>query len=229
MKSLTEFGTRLVTLHTGVEGIRAGLHFTAKDVAGDEPIMDFVGSDNSVDRYDEVIDQNGWQLENFRANPVIPDCHNYSSIACILGKAVNIEVKDGKLLNRVKFCLDNPLGATAYKMAKAGFLPAQSVGFIPLEWTNGTKDEPSRTYTKCELLEVSMVVVPANPKAVNQMQKALDAGAIFKCDIRNIIDVMKQFCSDMEAPEGPSSANASVSTFAQSLQLMRGLSKRVEG
>jgi hypothetical protein len=34
-----EFGDRLVTLNTGKAGVRAGIHTTCKDVAGDAPVM----------------------------------------------------------------------------------------------------------------------------------------------------------------------------------------------
>jgi hypothetical protein len=143
-----EFGARLITLNSGKAGLRGGMACTVKDVEGNDPVMEFIGSDGSIDRYNEVIDQGGWQLENFRANPVIPDCHDYSSIGKILGRADSVDVVNGQLVNRVRFCLDNPLGLIAYKMAKGGFVNSQSVGFIPLEWTNGNAaGQPDRTYT----------------------------------------------------------------------------------
>ena len=189
-----EFGARAVTLNTGAAGLRAGIHTTCKAVAGDAPVMDFIGSDNSVDRYNEVIDQKGWNLENFRANPVIPDCHDYSSIAKILGRAQRVDVVDGQLVNRVEFCVDNPMGLLAWKMAKGGFIKSQSVGFIPEEWNNGKNaDEPSRTYTKCELLEISLVVVPANPSATigNQIKSVLNPS-----ELRDFTEFLKSLSSD---------------------------------
>jgi len=217
-----EFGARIVTLNTGAAGLRAGLHCTVKDAEdGDgDAVMDFIGSDDSVDRYNERIDQNGWQLENFRANPVIPDCHDYSSIAKILGRAESVSVVNGKLMNRVRFCTENPMGNLAYKMAKGGFINSQSVGFIPLEWTNGNeKDQPDRTYTKCELLEISLVVVPANPGATIGM--ALKSGAIERADLRDLAEFLKQFSDDQSNSAGLKSAAASEVTAAQLLEAMR--------
>ena len=98
MKSLTEFGSRVVTLHTGALGLRGGLKCTVKEVTGQPAVMDFIASDATLDRYHEVINPEAWQLDNFRANPVIPDCHNYSSIGMILGKAQSITVTEGKLV-----------------------------------------------------------------------------------------------------------------------------------
>ena len=200
MKELTEFGGRVVTLNTGAKGLRGGLKCEVKSVDGNAPVMDFIASDETLDRYNEVIRLDGWELDNFRANPVIPDCHDYSSIAKILGKALSIGPVDGKLVNRVEFCTDNPMGNLAFKMAKGGFVKSQSVGFIPLEWTNGNdKNAPDRTYTKCELLEASLVVVPANPGATVGL--ALKSGAIEKADVKAACEFLKQFCGE-EAGSG---------------------------
>lgn len=218
-----DFGARAVTLNTGAAGIRAGLHFTVKAVEGETAQMDFIGSDGRVDRYNEAIDPKAWgDMKNFRSNPVIPDCHDYSSIGKILGRAVSVEVRDGQLCNRVEFCLDNPLGALAFKMAKGGFLNSQSVGFIPEEWRAGKNaDEPDRTYTKAELLEISMVVVPANPGATVGL--ALKSGAIERRDLRDVLEYLKQFSDDKPNSGGAGGASAAGINDARTLELARSL------
>jgi HK97 family phage prohead protease len=221
-KIKTEFGMRAVTLNTGAIGLRGGLKCELrqpKDMPADEPCMDFIGSDGSLDRYNEVIVPSGWQLDAFRANPVIPDCHDYSSISKILGRAESVGVKDGKLVNRVRFCVDNPMGNLAWKMAKGGFVKSQSVGFIPLEWTNGNQaGQPDRTYTKCELLEISMVVVPANPGATIGM--ALKSGAIERADLRDLAEFLKEFFDDKSNRRTPADDSG-----AQLLELARALNR----
>ena len=179
-----EFGNRLVTLRDGLAGLRGGLHCEVKDVAGEAPMLDFIATDETVDRYNECIKLDGWNTDNYLANPVVPDCHNYDSVARILGRTVSLKISD-KMVNRVEFALDNPMGNMAYKMAKGGFIKSESVGFIPLEWNNGNeKDQPDRTYTKQELLEISLVVVPANPGATVGL--ALKSGAIQRSDLRDL-------------------------------------------
>jgi len=225
-----EFGKRLVTLNTGKLGLRGGLRMTVKEVDGDEdePVLDFIASDNSLDRYNEVIDQNGWMLDNFRANPVIPDSHDYSSVARILGRALSMNVVDGRLVDRVEFCMDNPLGAMAYKMAKGGFIKSQSVGFMPLEWENGVgKDQPARIYTKQELLEISLVAIPANPGATVGL--ALKSGAIERGDLREAYEFLKQFCNEPAIGGHDTGALASANNDAQLLQLARSISEVLKG
>ena len=40
--------------------------------------MRFVASDESVDRYGDIIRASGWQLDNFRKNPVLLFAHDFA-------------------------------------------------------------------------------------------------------------------------------------------------------
>jgi HK97 family phage prohead protease len=226
MKALTELSSRLITLNDGRQGLRGGLHCEVRSVIGADgkdpgAVLDFIATDETLDRYNEVIKLDGWDTKSYLANPVVPDCHCYYSIACILGRTIDLKIADGKMINRVEFALDNPLGSMAYKMAKGGFIKSESVGFIPREWTNGNKPgEPDRTYTEQELLEISLVVVPANPGATVGL--ALKSGAIERADIRDVIEVLKSFCSDkVDPPNTPRTEPGDQS--AQLLQMARSL------
>jgi hypothetical protein len=223
MKNLTEFGTRLVNLKTG-QGLIASLSFTAKQVEGDQPIVSFCATDGSVDRYNEVILPAAWgDMKNFKRNPVITDCHNYSSVGFILGKAVRCEVKNDKMENDVLFACENPLGKIAYDLARCGFCPTQSVGFMPLEWTNGQSvGQPDRTYSKCDLLEIALTVVPANPNASN-IKKAYQAGALQRSDLREAAKWLNQFCSDQVDPKHKSGANVLEANNALVAKTLSGL------
>ena len=137
---------------------------------------EFTASTNDTDRDNEVIEQAGWDLKNFKKNPVILYAHNYSDLP--IGKATRVNVKDGKLKNTVEF---PPEGTYEFadiveRLVGAGYLKTESVGFIPKEWEDGVdKKEPRRTYKKQELLEISIVPVPSNP---NALQNAVKAGVI---------------------------------------------------
>ena len=228
MKTLTEFGERVVTLNGGKQGLRGGLRCEVKLVDGMGPVMDFIASDDTLDRYSERVRADGWLLENFKANPVIPDCHDYSSITKILGRAQSIGVVEGKLVNRVEFALCNPMGQLAFDLAKGGFLKSQSVGFIPIEWEKGNgKDGAERIYTKQELLEVSMVVVPANPGAT--IGAALKSGATTKEHVRNVSEFLREFCGEEAGSGTLAGASGSRAIDAQLLQLGRSLNSVLRG
>lgn len=163
-----DFAGELVKLGTGVPGLQRLM--PGEVIAeGDEPVITFVASTSALDRYDEVIEQNGWELGNYLKNPVFQRDHNYS-ILCTLGKATEVKVKGGRLMMTIRFATEiNEQARWAYEMFKGGYLNAVSVGFIPIEWQNGTQEAGyRRKFLKQELLELSAVAIPANPEALQQ-------------------------------------------------------------
>jgi hypothetical protein len=198
MNTLTEseFPHRLIKLHTGQLGLRGqvSVQVTVPDDAPGDCI-DMRASDETLDRYDEIIKASGWVLDHYIKNPVIQNCHQYGDIIFTIGKALKTEVRGHALLQRWQFATDiNPMAKIAFGLYKGGYLNTSSVGFIPLEWSNGTRaGEPARTYLKQELLETSAVGIPANP---NALALALKSGAIEKSDLRETADLLKHFCND---------------------------------
>ena len=216
----TEFGERLVKLSTGADGLRSELLCQVRAVGDDE--MEFIATDETKDRYAEVIKIDGWQLDNYRKNPVVVDSHNYWTLGALIGRSEEVVIEKGKMRNRVKFALDNPLGAMSYKMAKAGFIKSESVGFIPIEWKNGSGEmEPRRTYLKQELLEISLVSVPANPGAT--IEAALKSGAVQRGDVRALFDWLKQFHGEKAAASIEPDARVDAVEGADLLKLARSV------
>src|SRR3990167_7452150 len=138
---------------------------------------EFTASTADMDRDGEVIDVSGWDLKNYKKNPVIMYAHDYRSLP--IGKATKIGIKDGKLVNNVEF---PPEGTYEFadiveRLVNTGYLKTESVGFIPRKWEDGEGGDkaPRRTYTKQELLEISIVPVPSNP---NALMNAVKEGVI---------------------------------------------------
>lgn len=124
-----------------------------------------IASSPCVDRQGDVVEQAGWDLTNFKNNPVIPWAHDYSQPP--VARAVEIGVQDGVLQMKVQFPPEGlyPFADTIWNLYRNQFLFAFSVGFIPEEPAEGWNWE-GNTFAKSELLEVSAVVVPANPQAL---------------------------------------------------------------
>ena len=143
------------------------LHLKADFIGADEQARTFTfrASTAAVDRQGEVIDQAGWQLDAYRRNPVILDSHRYGSIDDILGKAVRVEPMPEGLEVDVEFT-DTEKGRMARRMVEDGFLRTVSVGFRSLGRKPGMRAGEPMTHTAMELLEVSMVAIPANRDAV---------------------------------------------------------------
>ena len=231
----SDFGLRTsprpVTLWDGRLGLRGALGVQAQvpvaTATGDTPslpIIDFIASNEALDRYGEIIIASGWRLENYLRNPVFQNAHQYGDILFTLGKALITEVRSGPpptepratdpnspaaqkaqatsyLFQRVQFATDiNPVAKIAYGLYRDKFLNAVSVGFIPLRWEDGGPETGyRRRYIEQELLEVSAVGLPANPQA---LQLALKAGALHKSDLKDALDCLRQ--SNTQPAQSPS-------------------------
>lgn len=132
----------------------------------EEYTIDMIGSSEAKDRDGDIIKADGWDLANYKANPVFLWGHDHGGLP--IGKAIKVKVnkKEKRLEFKIKFAVDEyPFAATVYRLFKSGFLNATSVGFMVKDWEY---DEDLKAYVllKNELLELSAVTVPANPEAL---------------------------------------------------------------
>ncbi len=137
--------------------------------------VDFVISTPSVDRDQDSITMAGWQLENYRKNPVVLWAHN--SRQHPVARSLTEWIQDDKLKSTSQFTPKdlNPFGYMTGQMYVKGYLNAVSVGFRSLEakWSADEQNRPwGIDYFKQELLEYSCVPVPANPEALMDAKSA---------------------------------------------------------
>lgn len=143
--------------------------FTAEVKAEDDDRkVRFTISTAGVDRMGDTISVDGWDLSNFRKNPVVLWAHDARSLP--IAKASDVRIEDGVLKATAEFASAeaNPLAESVLQLIKGRFLNATSVGFMPRKWRFA--DDDSRTlgidFEEQELLEFSVVPVPANPEAL---------------------------------------------------------------
>ena len=142
-----------------------------REVAADT--FEYVLSDATPDRLGDVIEQSGWQLGNFRKNPVALFGHDTSFI---VGNWKNVRVVEGEL--RGELSLLPPTSDRLREIdaaVKAGVLKAVSVGFKPIKVEPLDEEDPfaGARFIKQELIEASLVAVGANPNAL-QIAKSLN-------------------------------------------------------
>lgn len=142
-----------------------------RSVNASKRTVDFIASSEAIDSYDEVIDQRSWRLDRYLANPVVLYAHNSRELP--IGYAKNVRVEDGKLQCSVQFvdAKANPIADNVWHSIEQGSLRAVSVGFIP----NTVKAEKRNgrdvfVLSDCELHELSVVPIPANPEATAKMK-----------------------------------------------------------
>ena len=137
----------------------------------EDRVLRFITSTESEDRDGDIIKIDGWKLDNYMKNPVILYGHDYGGLP--IGKSVNIQ-KDSinkKLIQDVKFPTKDEyeFADTVYRLVKAGYLNATSVGFMGLQAEPRLDEKGNylgKIYKKQELLETSIVPVPSNPTAL---------------------------------------------------------------
>jgi HK97 family phage prohead protease len=163
--------------------IHKALDFQVRQVGNAEDrTLEFIGSTAAVDRYGDIIEPAGWDLKNYKKNPVFLWGHNYSMPP--IGKAVSVKVTDDALVFQIQFATaeEYAFADTIYRLYLGGFLKATSVGFQDLEREPiiDKKNEGRQTgwhFLKQELYELSGVTVPANPDAI---MMAVQKGIITK-------------------------------------------------
>lgn len=149
---------------------RVSAFFPAEVKVGDaaKREMTFTISTDIVDRMGDTIDVKGWDLEAFKKNPVVLWAHDNESLP--VGKATRVWIDGEKLKATAEFTPEGMarFNDTVFDMLKGGFLNAVSVGFMPKDW-KFVEDADRRfgiDFLKQELLEFSVVSVPANPEAL---------------------------------------------------------------
>jgi HK97 family phage major capsid protein/HK97 family phage prohead protease len=180
--------------------------------------LEFVMSDGSVDRMGDVIEPDGWRLDNFQRNPVALFGHNASFP---IGKWHDVGVRGGQLTGRLE--LLDPVSDRMREIHAAvagGVLRAVSVGF------HSDSVEPLKSggirFIEAELVECSLVSVPANPNAL-AIAKSL---GISREGQQLIFGVSAD--KDQPTPPRPIGVPAGADTLFRKHKPMNQLSERIQ-
>jgi HK97 family phage prohead protease len=158
----------------------AGLGIAKQMIAPAEIMNDralrFTISTGTVDREQDRVALAGWDLANYRRNPVVLWGHDAARLP--IGRAFDVSIEGAALKASVEFIPnDTPeagqFAEAVFRLAKGGFIAATSVGFRPIKWEY-TRDQargaddwfPGIDFEEQELVEFSIVTVPANPEAL---------------------------------------------------------------
>lgn len=140
-----------------------------------------VASSEVEDRQGEVVRQAGWNLKNYKDNPILLWMHEHDKP---IGKAERVWLdKTGKspvLKFKGMISTATEYGRAAKQLIEEGILKTFSVGFRPLEMEGSE-------ITKAELFEISLVSVPANPEARLLAAKSLEKSGIDESIIKHVV------------------------------------------
>lgn len=163
-----------------------------------------IGSQLGVDRDRDIVDIKTMNLKPYKTNPVVLWSHRSGELP--IGKAVSIQKAAGntQLKFKVKFATEEeyPFADTVYKLVKGGYINASSIGFaVNYEKSEYDKDRGGYDLNNSELLELSLVNVPANADALitqRAYDKAFEDKVITKEELDQITNSNEEVSKDDE-------------------------------
>ena len=132
----------------------------------DDP-LEFIMSDETIDSYGDIIVAKGWNLSNFKLNPIALWGHDHKSP---IGAWEKVRVSGKQLIGKLKFAAAGTSEEidVLRKLVEQRIIKAVSVGFQPIEYEEIDKENPwgGIKFLKSMLHECSLVSVGANPNAL---------------------------------------------------------------
>lgn len=152
----------------------------------------FIISTENIDRYRSVITAAGIDTKAYMTNPVVLFNHNsYGAMEVpIVGMSKYVKAEGTDTVAEVVFNDLTPLACSVERMVANKYLRGASMGFMVNEAKNvsaldfgGKEDIQIVNYTKTELLEWSVVVIPANRESLQNgylegIRRAYDDGKL---------------------------------------------------
>jgi len=149
----------------------------AKETPND--IYTFVVSTPEIDRYGTIIVPAGIDYTAYLNNPVVLLNHDADELP--IGRCLGFAMNGDNLEATLQIHRLTDDACEVADLVKAGYVKAVSVGIIPTEWEEKTIDGEAVTiYTKSELVEFSIVSIPANREALLKKSIKKDIKQIFK-------------------------------------------------
>lgn len=189
-----------------------------RSINSDEKSVVYVITSSAIDRYGEVMDPKGLELEQFRKTKrTVFWNHDYNRI---VGRSLWEKLEGEQWLAKVQFAAETTaFGEDIWNLAREGYIGMTSIGFIPkafetmklaelkdLHPSNRDEFDPRTdiwVWRKAELLEFSLVGVGANPDAV-EYEKILRSGLIQSGELRREVEegLREQRVCELEACRG---------------------------
>lgn len=195
-------------------------HSTVKVEKVDKRVLRFVGSDQGTDRDGDQIMVDYWNLTEYRKNPVVLFAHQHSEVPVARTKRVFVDNEKKRLMFDIEFPEPevSSMGDSLYKLYKNGFMQATSVGFIPdfskVKYPEKKNDKgPSRIFEGQTLLEISLVAVGSNARALLTSKSVADAikkDIIDQLELDELLNYIKEPTKENIIEEDNSSKNKEV-------------------
>lgn len=156
---------------------RDGSEYEQESETTQNDIYTFTISTPEIDRYGTIIIPSGIDYTAYLGNPVVLLQHN--SEALPIGRCLGFAMNGENLEATLQLHRKTKDACEVADLIADGYIKAVSVGIIPTEWEEKTINGENVTiYTKSELVEFSVVSIPANREAL--LKKSTNIKALFK-------------------------------------------------
>lgn len=166
--------------------------FEAKAISKETKSLKIAGYANTTakDRTGDVVTAQAWAkgIENFRKNPVMLYQHKHD---CPIGRfdKITVDKKGIYVEGSVSEAAEKNYGI--HTLIKDGALKSFSVGFRVKDGKYNREDD-TMLITDVELLEISVVSVPANQESLFSLRKSFDTTDDYRSFIQNFEEVTEE-------------------------------------
>lgn len=185
--------------------------FRIKEIDEERYVIRGVFSTGGEDRHGEIVDQTGWNLEEFMENPVIMLFHDHQRFP--VGQCIELGInQEGNLAGAIKFAVEEDVSGvarTAYNLYKNRFMRGFSVGFA-CEEVVYEPDSDKVILRRNTLHEISCVNVGAAAGAL-AAAKGIDMDPITKA-----VEEMRARASREAAPDGTMTSERAIEIISKS-------------
>jgi len=152
---------------------------TAVEAGSGRRVYTFRASDGDFDRYSDRLNVKGWRIDGYNANGVVLFNHDDGAQAALTGAEPPLPIGKGRvyvegdaLMIDVEFDDEDDFARKVERKVAKGILNAVSVRYLMLPGHYRQNERGGFDCDAQELLEVSIVTIPANARAVRA--KSLD-------------------------------------------------------
>lgn len=191
-----------------------GFEPTSTKALGDG-VLEAVITTSSVDRTRENIITTGIDTSNYMTNPVVLWGHDYEGLP--IGKTIKITEMKNKIKARFQLAVDIfPFAKSVYDMVVNGYINAVSIGGVVKKWS-----EDYMTIEEMEMIEFSVVPVPANPEALITSRSLEEATG-------KTIDIIKSEFEDFNRKSLDKVKSMGEDEVKDAIRVLRNLVDRLE-
>jgi len=174
-------------------------------------VLPHVASDERVDAHGDIVLQH-WDFSAFKDNPAMPFNHDWAGLPVgthihwEVGQQLNDRYNGPALMMLSLYATEDeyPLADSIYRLAKARFLRANSVGFYPKTAIVPAKEDRERLgmpdygaiFDDNLLLEDSPTLLGANEGALQILRRGRDRGIIQPVDLVAIRELARRNCTE---------------------------------